>query len=49
MYRHEAPLVVSRPKYGNPNGNNTGRFHQTTPPQSFDDPEGKDSQLWLPF
>jgi hypothetical protein len=52
MYRDAAPSVVLRPKYGNPNGtlviNDPDRFHQTpSPPQSFDDPEGKDS--WLSF
>jgi hypothetical protein len=37
-------------KYGNPNGNDPGRFHQTPAPnQSFDDPEGKDSLLSLPY
>jgi len=52
MYRDVAPLVVLRPKYGNPNGKlviDPGRFHQTpAPTQSFDDPEGRDSQLSLP-
>jgi len=54
MYRHAAPLVVLRPKYGNPNGklviNDPGRFHQApAPKQSFDDPEGNDSRLSLPY
>jgi hypothetical protein len=52
MYRDTAPSVVLGPKYGNPNGNDPGRFHQTpTPTQSFDDfddPEGKNSRLSLP-
>ena len=44
-----APSVVLRPKYGNPTGNDRGRFHQTpAPTQSFDDPEGKNSGLPLP-
>ena len=44
-----APSVVLRPKYGNPTGNDRGRFHQTlAPTQSFDDPEGKNSGLSLP-
>jgi hypothetical protein len=54
MYRDAAPSAVLRPKYGNPNGklviNDPGRFHQTpAPTQSFDDPEGIDSLLSLPY
>jgi hypothetical protein len=49
VYRDAALSVVSRPKYGNPNGKNSGRLHQTpAPTQSFDDPEGRDSGLSLP-
>ncbi len=49
IYSDAAASVVSRPKYGNPNGDNPGRFHQTpAPTQSFDDPEGKESRLSLP-
>ncbi len=48
-YGDAAPSVVLRPKYGNLNGNDPARFHQTpAPAQSFDDPEGKDSGLSLP-
>jgi hypothetical protein len=50
VYRDAKPSVVLLRKYGNPNGNDPGRFHQTpTPNQSFDDPEGKDSLLSLPY
>ena len=49
-YWDAAPSVVLGPKYGNPNGNDSGRFNQTPRTQSFDfdDPEGKDSRLSLP-
>jgi hypothetical protein len=50
VYRDAAPSVVLLSKYGKPNGNGPGRFHQTpAPTQSFDDPEGKESLLSLPY
>jgi hypothetical protein len=49
-YRGYTPSVVFRPNYGHPNGNDTSWSHQTlVPTQSFDDPEGKESGLSLPY
>ena len=50
MYRDAAASVGLRPKYGNPNGNDPGRFYRAPAvTQSFDDPEGKESGLSLPY
>jgi hypothetical protein len=54
MYRDAAPSVVLRPKYRNANDKlvikDPGQFHQTpAPTQSFDDPEGRESGLTLPY
>jgi hypothetical protein len=50
MYGDAAPSVILRPEYGHPNGNDPGRFNRTpAPTQSFDDPEGKESGITLPY
>jgi hypothetical protein len=53
VYRDYTPSIVFRPNYRHPNGNDTGWSHQMPAPtqssSDFDDPEGKDSRLSLPY
>ena len=53
MHGDYAPSAVFRSKYGHPNGDDAGWSRQTPSTtqssRQFDDPEGKDSRLSLPY